>query len=193
MPKNISIDQFLIWVYQNQKASEVIDRGVGLYPAEMIADGLTPIAVSGDGCFQCEQNGLLGTRVDYSGRGTAALHPDAEYTHDLVLSRSVDKIVRGIVIEYGKSGREPEWQTADAGFVPVLGKGGKLKYIKDENRVKRGCAVQPVFTNDHRDHKRWQYTTWWDALETFRLILIERGMLKDHVLEPCSLKREPWL
>ncbi len=194
MKKQIAIDQFILWIYQDQKADIVINHGVGLFPAEMVADGLTPIAVSGDGCYQVEQNALLGTCVDYSGKGTAKLHPDAELAYDLLRSKSVSRLTYGVLHDYGKSGKEPDWlEGGKAAMVPSLSKNGKLKYIMDQNRRKRGCAVEPAMTSEYLDFKRNCYRIWWDALEEYRKVLITRNLMVDHELLPPSVEREPWL
>lgn len=194
MKKEMKIDTFLCWVYQVQKADLVIDHGVGLFPAEKAAAGVPHVFVSGDGCYQVEQNALLGACVDYFGHGTAKLHPDAEMTHDLIRSKSVKPVHKGILLEYGKTGREPDWMEGEKEkLVPKLTKSGKLKYIVDASRHKRGCAVEPNMPSDYVKFKRFCYLEWWDALDAFRCLLLERETLVDHVILPCSLKREPWL
>lgn len=194
MKKQVHVNEFILWVYQDQKADIVIDRGVGLYPAEKLAAGLEHISVSGDGCHQVEQTSLLGTRVDYSGRGTAALHPDAELAHDTLRGRSVTHAQRGIILDYGKSGREPDWLAGKkAAMVPVRTKKGRLKFIVDHNRNRKACSVEPTEPNGYLEFKRFCYLQWWDALEAFRVLLVSKDMLSDHDLMANSFCREPWL
>lgn len=194
----ITIDQFLLWVYQAQKADIVIDHGIGLHTLERMADGHEVASISGDGCYQIMREAEIGARVDYSGRGGACLHNDADLAHDLVKSKQVSRYHRGIILDYGRSGRVPDWMPdAAPRMIPVTNRRGGIKMLrvgKDGKGRPLACQVRPEVVAGYIDNKRKMYRDWHDALNNFADLLAGRkDMMTAYDVQPMTCPREPWL
>lgn len=196
--KKVTIDLFLLWVYQAQKADIVIDHGVGLHSLERMADGHEVASISGDGCYQIMMEAEIGARVDYSGRGGARLHTDADLAHDIVKSGQVSHYHRGVILDYGRSGRIPDWMPdAAPRMVPLLNKRGRLKMLRvgaDGKGRAAACLVKPEIVAGYIDAKRKMYKDWHDALNSLALLLAaHRDMMTGYDVQPLTCSREPWI
>lgn len=189
--KRISANGFLIWVYQKHLADKIVDQGHGLLPAEKAAAGIEHYAVSGDGTFQIERNAAVGTVIDYSGPAGSKLPHDAELAHDLIRSNRFSRLERGILIEYGRSGLEPDWvKPTKQHLRPHTSKRGIYKMVHTNPRK----PAQVLANQEYIAHRREIYTKWYDALMRLVDVAAEnRDMFTEYLVEKPSVAREPWL
>lgn len=190
--RDIDIEDFMIWVYQHQKADAVIDHGHGLNQLEREAAGLEVYRNSADGCYTVAQTAILGTRVDYFGPSCALVHPDAELAHDMV--KSMRGIEYALILECAKHGNRPDWMP---GAVPMLRPkrraNGKMVMICDKNRNVIGCELDNILDIASIEFARKMYMTWWNALAHLADALeYHADMLKSFRVTRPAAPFAPW-
>lgn len=191
MKQEIDIEALLQWVYQKQKADMISSRGVGMFDAEAMADGIKLRKISADGCFRIEQTHLLGAAVDGGGLMSFAgqLHPDAETIHETVMK--LNKIESWLLISSAKAGDPPDWMPeAKASMEPVMKK-GRIVMIYDDNRHIIGCRVTVGTTQVYIDAKRELYSMWWKALKKLADNLEDK--LASYELSGSVVSSTPWV
>ena len=108
MRQDQDIEDVLGWVYRDQLADVILDRGVGLWPAERKADGVVWCGHSADGVYAVERQARLGTRIDAAGpQGSVHIHPNAVLVHRAV--RGLGSLLADLVIQHAKSGTRSDW------------------------------------------------------------------------------------
>ena len=193
----ISIEHLLIWAYQDQRVDKLFGQGVGMFPAERLADGHHIFGVSGDGCALIERRKMLGCVID-GGAGLASggtCHPDAEAAHEAVMTLP-SRIARAVVIECAKTGQHPDWMPGARPYMePVLAPNGRRKgqpvRILDKNNHWIGCQITIGLAQETIDTARAYYDTWRQALVELMAALNDR--LVSHSLIGLKSPYRPWL
>lgn len=192
----VNIERFLIWAYQDQRVDKLFGQGVGMFPAERLADGYAVFSVSGDGCALIERRKMLGCVID-GGAGLASgkCHPDAEAAHEAVMALP-SRIARAVVIECAKTGQHPDWMPGAKPYMePVLVPHGRRKgqpvRIYDDNRNWIACQITIGLAQETIDTARAYYDTWWGALSD--LVKLLDGRLVGHALIAPKSPYQPWI
>lgn len=187
--KSLPVDLFLQWAYQNERIDTVVDRGGGLYPAERAADGIDVRRVAAGGGYM-----PLGTKVDFSGVVSSDAHPDAELVHDLISSRAFTAYKRGILLDYAKSGIEPDWMPgASPVIVPKYDRKGRIVVRYDDSRHPVYCLIEVKVSQELIQTMRGFYCDWYDAMRdlTYKLWAADSNLTSFNIL-PLEKNREPW-
>lgn len=123
--KQLTVEAFLIWTYQAQRADAMTAASSALSAERKLAWS----RMSGDGVAACARNAALGGPI-FGGGVSLALHPDAELCH--VEVGELPEPARGLVRHYGRTGSAPEWfPGAEVERLPVLRANGKPLRLYD--------------------------------------------------------------
>jgi hypothetical protein len=194
MKLTIDVADLVIWTYQDQRADLILDSGIGLFYQEKVADGLDPITVSGDGCYQVATSAILGTRIDSGGFVSGQVAPDAEAVHLAV--QALGRPCVGILIEFGRSGLIPDWMPgAKPKICAKLRPNGKPVYVYLDALNKRqpiACLVEEVMSQEIIDFRRFVYAKWHDALCRLAVALEATPLVRWRVAGPQA-RPTPWL
>lgn len=176
-----SVEEWVIWTYQDQQAHKVEDR-LALVGRPMGHASRCSVA-------RVAEAAALGAIIHGTGR-SAALHPDAELVHDTVRSSELDDVERGLILEFGETAMVPDWMPdAKPCFRPVRKPNGKPAMILDRNDNVIACRVEEAVTAEEIRHRRWCYTRWWFAMAKLACLLRIEGLAS--CTDPMA-KQEPW-
>ncbi|MBS7792178.1 hypothetical protein KTR66_19420 [Roseococcus sp. SDR] len=194
----IDIERLLVWVYRDQRADVVIDRGAGLYEAEAALDGVAGSYVSVCGCAAVARIQALGVRVDRQGRDAGALDPDAEVIHRAVmqLSDRVAGLPRSrLVIQNAATASRPDAMVDEVPRpIPILNREGRpaVEWL-DKGRRFGVCRVDYQPSASAILAAREEYAAWHQALRLLAFVLQrEPRVTKFHALSPAA-PAAPWL
>lgn len=185
--RRLDIQEFLAWVYLEQRADQVAKRS-----------NEPPVKLSaGSNMWALERYGTLGAMVDGGGQalvGGTAIHADAEAAHEAVLR--LDRMVIGLVIAHAKMMEVPDWVP---GYAPRLvakrNRRGKPEMLYQDEIYKKGarCCLLVCEPMEYESvhFMRVAYGRWWDALAS--LVAGGLGEMVEHEVTGPKVAREPWL
>ncbi len=180
----VSIEWLVEWTYQRQRADLVIERGVGLYDLELMADGIVTRKSSPDGVYLiCTTGG----RVDGGGHAKGDLHEDAYLVYRTV--QNMGREAQQVVMAYVRTGAPPDPMI---GVVPKLqvkrDRMGRAVYQRDR-RGKRICAVlEPNPPQFQIDMQRRAYAEWYAVMQDLSVRLTCSGKLEAHIITGIDAK-----
>lgn len=198
MKKEVTMIEFLDWVYNKQKAEMAISSGVGLFDIEAKAAGFNVFSGSGDGVNVVESNGRLGTSIDSSRKfGCVDLHYDAEVAYDYIMG--LERHKRMLVADYAKTCSVPDWScNAQAKMVAVVDDDGNPIIDYDEmaskilkRRVAPRCRVTIINPEPLIMAKRDIYNMWYNVLKSLLSPLNQR--ICKHYIYDVGVVSEPWV
>lgn len=185
--RKITVDQFLLWAYQNERIDLVCDRGGGLYPEELAASGAV-VRRSAGGVYN-------GVRVDFSNTVCNSAHPDAELVHDLLSSRRLfSTYERGLLFDFAKTGIVPDPMIGAVPRVaPRYDKKGRIVVICGADKKPKVCLLDVQLSARSIDAMRAFYRDWYDAMTRLTGALYDRDdMITSFNIQPMNFLREPW-
>lgn len=181
-PAARTVEDWVIWTYQSQRAHKVEDR--------LARAGYPMGHASRCSAARVAEAAALGAVIHGTGT-SSALHADAEMLHDLVRSPEFDDTERGLVIFFGETGVAPDWMPgAKPGFRPVLNGRNKPAMIFDRNNNAIACRVELTQTQQEINERRGYYTTWWFAMAKLACLLRIEGLAS---CQDPAAKQRPWL
>lgn len=182
--KSVYLEQLMWWVYNVQRADIVIDRGVGLYDAELLADGIVTSKATADGTYLIA---TTGGRVDGGGKAKGDLHPDAELVHRYILKMGKD--AHQVLVRYGRTGIEPDMQGE---VMPVLvakrDRRNRIVIQRDIHNRPLACVLELYPDPGFISMKRRAYQEWWGMMTALADALIASGRLESHRLLGVAAK-----
>lgn len=203
--KPIAIEDLVAWVYRDQKADVVMERGVSLNRVEQLINdfGVCPAeyahgeqinrTMTTDSAAMIERHGLAGGARS---SGTSnALHADAETVHEIV--RKMSPVLRQLIIEHARTGSIP-----DAGgaiyyrYVPRRVDGKIVThYQQPAHKVRPVLQEIELDTNEARVLMHRQlYVMWWDALANLAQRLSDsRALLTWDAATLPRVEKTPWI
>lgn len=190
--KVMPVDQFLVWVYQVQKADVVMEHGVSLNRVErLIANGLR----AGDRTMTTDSTALVeALAMGAGGQGVSnALHPDAETTHELV--RAMAPHARQLTIECARGATQPDWcEGKETRLTAQIGRDGTPRVVWSKNGdYPLYCPVDVQYHPALIDMRRDIYVMWWDALAQLALMMKRDSRLIAHAITMPRCQRTPWI
>jgi hypothetical protein len=194
--KSLDVEAFLTWVYRDQKAHVVVERGAGLHVLEREAAGLNVVRVAADGVSNVAEAMAVGAIIRGSGLAamSGALHADAETTHRIV--SLMPSRARSLVIASALVAARPDWKPeACHRFVVVPTENGKLirhDYDRNRNKLRSWCTVIEVDNPDDVKIFRTAYELWHATLGRIADHLTNNRILVDHRLGQLLAPAAPW-
>jgi hypothetical protein len=176
------IETLLVWTYRDQKADRVISVGTKLHRQEAEVDGEWHDSTSKDGIAAVERAGILGTRIDGGGNGTAALHGDAEYVHEAVMTLPMP--VAMLTMQHARAASRPDGIT-----IPIprpvrqLAQNGRVKLVYaawDKSHNYGLCPLAWTSSPVTVDALAAEYGLWRLSLTILALALSGDGRLTRH-------------
>lgn len=192
------IEKLLQWVYHEQRAHIVIERGAGLFEAEAAIDGVAGSYVSSCGCADVARIQALGVRVDGGGRDAGALDPDAEVIHRAVmqLTDRVQGLPRWrLVLQNAVERSRPHAMLGEFPRpIARLNREGKPEvHWLDKGRRFGVCQLDYQPSASAILAAREEYAAWHQALRLLAFVLQrEKRVTKFHALSPAA-PAAPWL
>jgi hypothetical protein len=189
---SIALENFLIWAYQKQKVHQVIENGVGLNEAERYADGIYSQQTSP--CHAIAENARIGARCDYFGKGTIQIHPDADFVHDLIKSKSFNHLERGLIFDYAVTGMHPDAMIgARPRLVPDTKPNGKIRMVYNKSNKPVLCLLKTMNDPDHISFMRNTYTDWYNAMvKLYKLLVDKETLLTSYTVTHPRSPAKPW-
>lgn len=193
--KDVTLEQFLFWAYQQQKVHIVADNGVGLNELERRADGIDIPNVSRCGVAQMQEYGRIGARCDYQGKGIALVHPDAELIHDLIKSKVFTHLERGLIMDYAVTGMEPDpMLKARTKIVPDRKQNGRIKTIKNRNNKPVASLIKILNHPDRIEFARDTYAIWWVSMDKlFKSLQAKASVITSYNIRSFDKSPAPWV
>ena len=190
--KELPLENFLMWAYQVQKVHQVVENGVGLNEAERYADGIHLPKVSS--LHTIAENARIGARCDYFGKGTLQIHPDADFVHDLIKSKTFDHLERGLLLDYAITGMHPDPLIGvQPQLVPARRPNGKIRMLYNKRDKPVACLLKIINAPEHILFMRETYTAWHDAMLKLHKVLVEKEtMLTTYTVTRPKSKAQPW-
>lgn len=112
------VEDFLRWVYRDQRADVVVEGGHGLHALERALDGVERQGVSACGCVAVARVASVGGFVDGGGFDSGKLDPRAERAHEIA-RRTLEGPSLGRVIQYARAGHSQDSRPEIAKVVTV--------------------------------------------------------------------------
>lgn len=180
----VSIEWLVWWTYQRQRADLVIERGVGLYDQELLADGIVPSKSSPDGVYLiCTTGG----RVDGGGKAKGDLHPDADLVYRTI--KSMGPQAQAVVRAYIRAGTYPDPMI---GIVPTLqpkrDRLGRAIYQRDRRGKRICCVLEACPDQSYIDMQRRAYNEWLQVMMALAEALQRSGKLESHQVTGVSAR-----
>jgi hypothetical protein len=182
-PASRDVWDLVRWTYGEQRAHQVLGLKGKWVPDELVTAGRAA------GFRVAEVVELLGVMPDCwnSGCDGTGIHPEAVAVHEAVLA--LGDLHRGVLLEFGITGRAPDPADVPVEMLPVLDDAGRPVMIRDpRSRRTIACAVEPTVDQRDVDWARRVYGWWHAGLVALAEVLVSRNI---EVLGPKALAR-PW-
>lgn len=180
--KRVDIEDFLVWVYRDQKADVVVGQGQGMHTIEAAMDGIGRTAVSACGVAAVARIAELGWRVDGGGFSAGALHIDAELAHEAVLR--LQRPLALLLMRHARDASRPPVLTRHSMVArPVLNgrQQPRIVYAAWDKRRNYGfCEVQWSISMARMLAAAQEYQLWLGGLRLLALALRHEARLTSY-------------